>query len=153
MASRIDTLIPIALFYGWLFVLYWVHRLAHAVPLLRQFHIDHHMYILRTRSPQRWHWSNLFLFNDTYKSTIDLWITEVVPTVVFAAVFDTWEIAAFYYVWAAIFQEELEHNEKVNLPFFTFGRWHLVHHEHHRVNFGLFTDIWDTVFGTNRPLP
>jgi sterol desaturase/sphingolipid hydroxylase (fatty acid hydroxylase superfamily) len=112
--------------------------------------LDHHAYV--NTHETGWHWSNLFLFNDTWTSTLDLWITEVVPTIIFSAVTGQWWLCAFYYVWAAFIQEPLEHNNSINIPFLTHGRWHLIHHKNVKQNFGLFFPVWDVMFGTYKKL-
>ena len=132
----------------WTFCLYWIHRLAHRVPFANKFHQDHHLYINRNGGT-KWHWNNLFLYNDTWKSTVDLWITEVIPTLIFSAVTGHWWVSIFYYFWAALLQEVIEHNPKFDwYPLLTSGKWHLVHHRHQRKNYGLFIPLWDKLFNT-----
>jgi lathosterol oxidase len=138
-------------FLGWTLLLYWIHRIVHKLPYVKSWHWNHHSYILRY-GMQGWHWNNLFLFNDTWTSTLDLWVTEVIPTILFSWITGQWWIFVFYYLWAAFLQESLEHNKNVNVPFFTSGRWHLVHHRHPNKNYGLFFSIWDIVFNTNKKL-
>jgi sterol desaturase/sphingolipid hydroxylase (fatty acid hydroxylase superfamily) len=126
-----------------------MHRIAHIIPLIKNLHWDHHKYI-NSFQGNNWHWSNLFLYNDNWKSTADLWITEVFPTILFCLITSQWWIFIFYYLWAALAQEIVEHNPKVNLyPFFTFGKWHLKHHTNHKCNYGLFFPIFDLLFKTN----
>jgi sterol desaturase/sphingolipid hydroxylase (fatty acid hydroxylase superfamily) len=133
----------------WTLILYWIHRLAHKVPFLRYYHVAHHSFI-NNNITTSWHWSNLLLFNDNWKSTIDLWITEVIPTIVFSYVTNQWWLLGFYYVWAALIQESIEHNSKVNIYGITSGRWHLIHHKHTNYNYGLFFPVWDKLFVTNK---
>lgn len=130
----------------WTLCLYSIHRIVHVVKYFKIFHYDHHVYILKNKTG--WRWNNLLLFNDTWRSTIDLWITEVIPTILFSLLTGQWWISVFYYLWAAIFQESLEHNCNINYYPFTAGRWHLKHHERPDVNFGLFFPIWDKLFKT-----
>ena len=133
-------------FLFWTFVIYWMHRLVHIVPVVNKIHADHHRYVIR--NTVKWHWSNLFLYNDTWLSTLDLWISEVIPTMVFAYFFGIW-IFALYYVWAAFVQERIEHNENFDwYPFLTSGKWHMIHHKHSKVNYGIFFPIWDIMFKT-----
>ncbi len=134
-------------FFIWTFILYWIHRIAHRSKWLMQFHGDHHRYALKHCI--KWHWSNFFLFTDTKKSSIDLWLTEVIPTMIFSYVTGAWWIFLFYYIWAAFVQEILEHNQNVNIPFWSSGQWHMKHHYNPNVNFGLFFTFWDILFGTN----
>lgn len=136
------------IFLMWTFYLYWIHRIGHRISFVNKFHQDHHSYIIKNNGT-KWHWNNLFLFNDTWKSTIDLWITEVIPTVIFSAVTGHWWVLIFYYFWAAFIQEVIEHNSKFSMyPFLTSGKCHLVHHKNQRRNFGLFIPLWDKLFGT-----
>lgn len=134
-------------FFTWTFMLYWIHRSIHKIPYLLKVHRDHHRFILENNVS--WHWSNLFLYNDTFLSTIDLWITEVIPTIIFSALTGQWWIFIFYYLWAALIQESIEHNSSIDLPLLTSGRWHLVHHRNSNKNFGLFFSMWDIIFKTN----
>ena len=140
-------------FIEWLLVLYCIHRIAHKSSFLMKFHGDHHRHInkcIRNNETMRWHWNNLFLINDNVRSTIDLWLTEVLPTLIFSALTQQWWIFCFYYVWAAILQEKLEHNSAINLyPFLTFGSWHLLHHRNPNKNFCLLFPIWDILLRTN----
>jgi sterol desaturase/sphingolipid hydroxylase (fatty acid hydroxylase superfamily) len=138
----------VLVFLTWTFVLYWIHRVGHKIPFVNRFHQDHHLYINR-KGGTTWHWNNLFLYNDTWMSTIDLWITEVIPTIIFSAITGYWWVFVFYYLWAALLQEIIEHNPKFDwYPFLTSGKWHLVHHRNQRRNFGLFVPLWDILFGT-----
>lgn len=134
-------------FLAWTFLLYWIHRIGHKTPYVKRWHWDHHSYIVRNGSPG-WHWNNLFLFNDTWTSTLDLYVTEVIPTFLYSLITGQWWIFIFYYLWAALVQESIEHNKNFDLPLFTSGRWHLVHHRHPNKNLGLFFPIWDILFGT-----
>jgi len=143
----------ISVFISWTLYLYIIHRVIHSVglrffPVAFNAHADHHKYI-NTNKQTTWHWNNLFLFNDTWMSTLDLWITEVIPTLIFSLITGEWWVSVFYYVWAALIQEIIEHNPKFDLyPFLTSGKWHLVHHHNTSVNYGLFFPIWDILFGT-----
>jgi sterol desaturase/sphingolipid hydroxylase (fatty acid hydroxylase superfamily) len=134
-------------FLSWTFCLYWIHRVVHNVPYVKKWHWDHHSYIVRHGSPG-WHWNNLFLYNDTWRSTLDLYTTEVIPTAIFSWVTGQWWIFMFYYIWAAFFQQILEHHKNIDLPLFTSGKWHLIHHRHTNKNYSLFLPIWDIVFRT-----
>jgi sterol desaturase/sphingolipid hydroxylase (fatty acid hydroxylase superfamily) len=142
-------MIYIFAFLLWTLYLYWIHRILHSIPsFARDAHLDHHRFI-NIHGKTTWHWNNLFLFNDTWTSTMDLWITEVVPTVIFSYVTGYWWLSVFYYVWAAFIQEVIEHNPKFNIyPLLTSGQWHLVHHKQSDKNFGLFVPIWDIIFRT-----
>ena len=137
------------LFLLWTMILYWIHRCGHKIKFINKYHQDHHRYI-RYHPNVGWSWKNLFLYNDTKNSTIDLWITEVIPTIIFSYVTGHWVFFAFYYFWAAFVQESIEHNRKFSLYPLTSGKWHLVHHKNQNMNFGLFFPLWDIIFGTNK---
>jgi len=131
----------------WTFTLYWIHRIGHKTPFVKNWHRDHHSYIVNYGSPG-WQWNNLFLFNDTWTSTLDLYVTEVIPTLLFSLITGQWWISVFYYIWAAFFQERFEHNSNIDMPLVTTGKWHLIHHQQPTKNYGLFFPIWDILFGT-----
>lgn len=140
-------MIYIGYFLLWTLLLYIIHRLAHVLPVFRYYHLDHHKVI--NLNEVKWEWNNLLLYNDTAKSTVDLWLTEVIPTIVFSYLTSQWWILIFYYVWAAFIQERIEHNKNFNIPILTAGKWHLVHHKKGNYNYGLFFSIWDRLFRTN----
>lgn len=129
----------------WTLFLYVIHRIIHKIPIIRSIHLDHHAYV--NKHTTGWHWSNIFLYNDTVKSTIDLWITEVIPTVIFAVITGQYWLIIFYYLWAAFIQESVEHNMNIDWPILTCGKWHMIHHRS-LYNYGLFLPIWDMLFGT-----
>lgn len=132
-------------------MLYVTHRSAHALPVIRRIHADHHVHVHQDKVG--WSWKNLILYVDSPKSTADQWITEVIPTLMFCALTGAWWIGAFYYVWAAFIQEAIEHNQSFNwYPYLTSGKWHLIHHSHPTKNYGVFTPLWDKLFGTFKAL-
>lgn len=131
----------------WTLVIYVIHRLAHVLPLLKEIHHEHHKYITKNVAPT-WHWSNIFLFQDTWCSTVDVWLTEILPTVIFCTITGQWWIAVFFYIWSAVIQETIEHNPNFDFLFFTSGRWHLIHHKKGVYNYGIFHSGWDRIFGT-----
>ncbi len=138
----------LTIFLLWTFVIYWMHRLAHVMPVLKDIHAHHHVYV--NNNEVRWHWSNLFLYNDTWKSTADLWITEVIPTIILSYFFGWWLISVYWF-WAAFIQEVIEHNRKFDLyPLITSGKWHMLHHRDAKYNYGVMIPIWDIVFSTRK---
>ena len=135
----------------WTLMLYWIHRVGHKIHFVNYYHSFHHSFInknIKNGIVNSWHWNNLLLFNDNKESTIDLWITEVVPTILFSLITGQWWISIFYYVWASILQEPIEHNPKFDTSFILSGRKHLIHHKQSDKNYGLFFPIWDKLFGT-----
>jgi lathosterol oxidase len=138
----------VAIFISWTFVIYWMHRLVHCIPFLQTIHADHHRYV--NNHDIGWHWSNVFLYNDTWMSTLDLWITEVIPTMIISFFFGYW-LFVIYYFWAAFIQETIEHNNKFDLyPWLTSGKWHMMHHKNNSCNYGVFFPIWDILFNTRK---
>ena len=88
---------------------------------MKSWHCDHHNQV-SNGTYKGLHWTNLFLFFDSWRSTADQWATEVVPTLLFAAITGEWWVVAFYYIWAAFIQEAIEHNSTFNIyPFLTSG--------------------------------
>lgn len=136
----------------WTFMIYWLHRIAHKrVFLLTKYHMEHHRFILK--NDPKWHWSNIFLYQDNLESTIDVWLSEVIPTIIFCLVFNQWWILLLFYIWSAFIQESIEHNRKFNVfPFSTSGKWHLIHHLEGPYNFGIFHPLWDILFKTYKPI-
>lgn len=145
-------MVEIFYFILWTLLIYWCHRGMHVIPYLRDFHNNHHN-VVDDNETKGFHWTNFLLYFDTPRSTIDQWLTEVIPTILFCMITGSWWIAIFYYVWAAVVQEHIEHNYQVNLmPFLTSGKWHLLHHADKNKNFGFLTFIWDRLFETERKL-
>jgi len=140
------------IFLLWTFVVYWMHRAAHVIPFMRRFHMDHHKQV-SNQTIQGLHWKNALLWFDSKESTIDQWLTEVLPTIAIGIITGHWWLILAYYIWAAFIQEAVEHNAKINLyPFITSGKWHLIHHDNPNKNYGVFVPIWDIVFSTRKKL-
>ena len=132
--------------------MYWMHRAAHVIPFMRRFHVDHHKQVT-DQTINGLNWKNAFLWFDSKESTIDQWLTEVLPTIAISAITGHWWLLIAYYIWAAFIQEAVEHNDKINLyPFITSGKWHLIHHDNPNKNYGVFIPIWDIVFNTRKKL-
>ena len=129
--------------------MYGMHRVVHSSKLLGYFHIQHHKVI--NNKETKWHWNNVLLYNDDMKSTIDLWITDVTPTLIFCYFTGQWWIFFVYYFYAAFFQENIEHSFNVNIPLISSGRWHLAHHSDLRYNYGFVFTFWDKLFKTEKP--
>jgi sterol desaturase/sphingolipid hydroxylase (fatty acid hydroxylase superfamily) len=145
-------MIYVITFLSWTFLFYLMHRAAHILPFMRKYHMDHHKQVTQ-QTVQGLNWKNFFLYFDSWESTCDQWLTEVIPTLLFCIVTNQWWIAVFYYIWAGYIQEAIEHNDKINLyPFLTSGRWHLIHHDDPNKNYGVFFPIWDMLFKTWKPL-
>lgn len=138
----------IVVFLSWTFCIYWMHRFVHEFEFLRQYHMDHHAHVTN-ETLSGVNWKSMLLWFDSWKSTVDQWIMEVIPTIIISLITGHWWLMVFYYVWAAFIQEAIEHNKKINLyPFITSGKWHLIHHQDATKNYGVFFPIWDIMFGT-----
>jgi hypothetical protein len=119
---------------------------------MSQFHTDHHNQVTQ-ETIQGFNWKNIFLWFDSWKSTVDQWLTEIIPTIIICLITDQLWLFVAYYVWAAFIQENIEHNEKINLyPFLTSGKWHLIHHQDPTKNYGVFFPLWDMIFQTKADL-
>ena len=136
-------------FLMWTFCLYMSHRGAHHIPIIKDIHRHHHYYI-KTHNTPTWSWNNLLLFNDNWISTLDWWLTEVIPTILFCLITEQWWIAIFHYIYSATIQEQIEHNPNFSMyPWLSSGKWHLHHHLNDNTkNFGTFIIIWDKIFKT-----
>jgi len=133
----------------WTFVIYIMHRLAHVVPLLQPFHWNHHYTISRKENDGKFKISHLILYVDNFETTIDQWLTEVIPTIIFCTITGQWWIAILYWIDAAFIQESIKHNPNFNVfPLNTAGRWHLIHHSNSEKNYGIIFPIWDIIFNT-----
>lgn len=134
------------IFIAWTLYLYLLHRLVHITPVIKDIHRKHHVYALT--SDTKWRWNNLFLYNDNWIGTLDFWLTEVIPNLIFCYVFNVWWLFILFWVYAGLIQEHLEHNDKINYTFFTAGQWHLIHHRMYNKNYGLYIPLWDKIFKT-----
>ena len=142
----------ILVFILWTFMIYWMHRIVHMIyiPYLYEWHMDHHKQVSQDKIVGL-HWSNLFLYNDTWKSTLDLWAIEVIPTIIFCWIFNCWWIFFVYWFWAAFIQEAIEHNKNFDwYPWLTSGKWHILHHNQSKFNFGVYFPIWDILLKTHK---
>jgi sterol desaturase/sphingolipid hydroxylase (fatty acid hydroxylase superfamily) len=143
--------LEIVYFFLWTLVLYWIHRFVHRITFLKKYHLAHHKFINENDfNKSFWQLNNLILYNDNWKSTIDLWLTEVFPTIIFSIITGSWWIFFFYYSWAAFFQEMFEHKKGLSIPVLTCGDWHLEHHKNYKINYGIFFPLWDIFFRTNK---
>ena len=134
----------------WTLLLYIMHILAHQIPFLWYYHRDHHTQVA-TGNVGVWKWTNFFLYIDTWKTTVDQWLTEVIPTFVFSFITGAWWIFIGYWIWSATFQEIVEHNTNVDIyPIEISGKWHMVHHTYPDKNYGIIHPIWDLIFGTSQ---
>ena len=138
-----------AYFLIWTLVIYWTHKAAHSFEWLWQFHQAHHEVEYNGELEFSW-WNLVGWFND-WRSTLDQWITEVIPTGVFILIFpDAWPIAIFYYIDGFVLAEGLtDHNPRIDVPGLSMGRYHLLHHKNPNVNYDLYFRIWDRLFGTS----
>jgi sterol desaturase/sphingolipid hydroxylase (fatty acid hydroxylase superfamily) len=138
-----------AYFLVWNFIIYWMHRWAHNVPIMMRLHREHHKFI--RENSVHWHWNNVLLFNDNWPSTFDFWVTEVIPTLLFAWITGQWWLLIAYYVYSALILERFEHNPNFTAyPWYVSGKWHVLHHTHYPCNYGIIIPFWDWVFKTNR---
>ena len=129
-------------------MIYTMHRAAHQVPILWYLHRGHHKVQYRGDWEFSW-WNLLGWFND-WRSTLDQWIIEVIPTGLLVVIFpESWPIAVYYYIDGFVLAEGItDHNPRICIPGLAMGRYHLRHHANLKVNFDQFTHFWDWIFGT-----
>jgi len=137
----------IGVFLLWSFSEYIMHVLAHQIPMMKYIHSHHHRFIFQN-SNTKWDWRNIFLWTDSWMCTLDLWVIEVIPTLVISAVTGHWWLFLAFYIWTAYIQENVEHNPKIKIPNLTSGQWHLHHHVNSKSNFGTLVTFWDKLFRT-----
>lgn len=130
--------------------MYCTHVAAHKIPFLWRWHSDHHERITTGEYDGEFRWYHLFMYIDSWESTADQWLLEVIPTIIFCALTGHWWILIFYWLWSSIIEESIEHNDNINLYPLTSGKWHLIHHTDHNKNYGLLIPIWDMIFGTEK---
>ena len=142
----------VIVFLVWTFTIYWMQRLANVWSFMRKYHVDHHKQVTQA-TIQGLNWRNALLWFDSWESTVDQWLTEVIPTIIISCVTGHYWLLFAYYIWAGFIQEAVEHNKRINLyPFLTSGKWHLIHHEFPNKNYGVFIPLWDIVFRTRKGL-
>ena len=126
------------------FLIYWLHRLQHAVRPLWAFHSVHHTQTRLT-----------FLSGNRIHFVEQLYtgLLLMVPAFLLGVPQPLW----FPLLAAQTFSEAIQH-ARLNWTFGRFGRWivspafHAVHHStdarEYNGNYGLVFSIWDAVFGT-----
>ena len=131
----------------WTLLIYCTHRLAHSIPALWHFHQAHHAVSYDGKWEFSW-WNLIGWFND-WRSTLDQWLTEIIPTILYILLFhDAWPIAVLYYIDSFLSEGITDHNPRIAVPGLAMGRYHLAHHADMTMNFDLYTHFWDWVFGT-----
>lgn len=139
-------------FLGWTFIAYWTHRAAHAFDFLWKFHREHHVVVYEGKFEFSW-WNLVGWVND-WKSTLDDWLTEIIPLGLYIWIFPAaWPVVIYYYIDSSLSEGILDHNPRIDVPGLAMGRYHLAHHDDMRVNFDNYTRLWDWVFGTRNKLP
>jgi sterol desaturase/sphingolipid hydroxylase (fatty acid hydroxylase superfamily) len=93
-------------------------------------------------------WQNMFLYSDDWIGTADLFMTEVIPTLIFCYFTGQWWIFAVYYIWTAFIQKWVEHTPKFSVWSFSAEQCHLKHHTNWRTNYSISFPIWDIIFKT-----
>lgn len=138
----------LAVFLLWTLSEYTMHVMVHRVPWLAQVHSHHHKFIAMNNTT--WEWRNIFLWTDSWMCTLDLWIQEVIPTLIIVTLTGHWWLFGCFYIWTAFIQENVEHNPKIHVPWLSSGRWHLQHHINPKSNFGTIATFWDKLFRTEQ---
>ncbi|WP_374650304.1 sterol desaturase family protein [Dongia sp.] len=134
-------------FLVWTGLLYGIHRLAHRWAPLWQLHRAHHEEVYD--GSFEFAWTNLLFIYGSWRTTLDQWLCEIVPTIAFiAAVPRAWPLGILYLLDNIFAEGITDHNPRISPPLLAMGRYHLAHHKNSRVNFDGFTQFWDWVFRT-----
>lgn len=127
------------------FFYYWFHRLQHKSAFLWAFHSEHHS----LREMSAWN-SNHHFTEEIFR------VPFIVVPLSFLIQVDTGFVPAIVGLLLGL-QGQFEHSHtKLNLGKLRYviadNRFHRIHHSvelhHYDKNFGSFTSIWDSVFGT-----
>ncbi|MEJ0062639.1 MAG: sterol desaturase family protein [Alphaproteobacteria bacterium] len=140
------------------FFSYWMHRLAHVHkpwnPLWIN-HKPHHQIKYDEHTPVMvYDWREFIFWFGTWKQTLDVWITDTIPTILAACIIGGagWYILAFHYFYHVFLSGGLlEHNVKIKGPItriLACGQFHMQHHRKFDRNFGFVIGLWDYVFRT-----
>lgn len=135
----------------WTGLLYGLHCLAHRSAFLWRFHRAHHQ--VKYDGSFEFSWRNLIGFYNDWPSTIDQWLLEILPTLSLILLFPrAWPIGILYFIDNIFAEGITDHNPRIRPPFLAMGRYHLAHHRDPQVNLDGFTQFWDWVFGTRKPV-
>ncbi|AFT90608.1 sterol desaturase family protein [Paraburkholderia phenoliruptrix] len=126
------------------FFYYWMHRAQHAVPFMWRMHATHHSIRELTAWNCNHHVSEPLIYAVFVALPLTLihFKSGVVPAVAMTLI---------------AFQAHLSHSStRINLGPLRYiigdNKFHRIHHslelQHRRRNYGFFTTIWDTIFGT-----
>jgi sterol desaturase/sphingolipid hydroxylase (fatty acid hydroxylase superfamily) len=148
----------------WSFCAYSLHRLAHLKstynPLFR-IHLAHHLteYGKEDTYAFQWPaWPSYLLWFDDLNSSLDVWITLVLPAAVVSLIIPQthFSVLGFVYLYEVFLSEHnLDHNPQICgavTSVLAIGNYHLTHHHYPRYNYGLYLTLWDYVFVTVRPV-
>lgn len=126
------------------FFYYWLHRAQHAVPLLWRFHSVHHAIGDISAANAYAHWTEEF-----WRS-----LFIVLPSALFLPA----GIPAAPWIQTVMMVQAAYVHSQIRLHLGPFrwviceSRYHRIHHSieprHFDVNYGVFTPVWDWVFGT-----
>lgn len=124
------------------------HRAFHTVPFLWYLHKSHHDEV-NADYGNRPQWTAILLWTDSWKTTIDLWLIEYIPTAFYCWIFGCWWIAVMYYFWVAFVQDFIDHNPRFNLyPLLSSGKYHMQHHKNYKINYATMFPWSDWIMGT-----
>lgn len=146
----------------WTLISYALHRLAHTKsrynPLFK-IHLAHHKaeYGKEENYKFKWPgWRSFVLWFDDLKSSLDVWITLILPAVLVSLLFPTTHFAVLIFVYfyeVFLSEHNLDHNPEITgfvTRVLAIGQYHLTHHHYPKYNYGLYLTIWDIVFVTTR---
>lgn len=147
----------------WTLASYALHRLAHVKspynPLFK-IHLAHHKaeYGKEKNYDFKWPgWRSFVLWFGDLQSTLDVWITLIIPAIVVSILFTQTHFTVLIgvYLYEVFLSEHnLDHNPEITGPItrvLAIGQYHLTHHHYPKYNYGLYLTLWDIVFITTRP--
>ncbi|WP_343564317.1 sterol desaturase family protein [Kiloniella sp. b19] len=131
------------------FVTYWTHRIAHCWKPLWYLHEAHHS--VPYKGEYEFSLLNLVGWYNDWRSTLDVWVTEVLPMAGLVLLWPaTWPLAVLFYIDNVLSEGLTDHNPRINIPGLAMGKYHIEHHKDMSVNFDGYFRLWDKVFGTQR---
>lgn len=147
----------------WSLFSYSIHRAAHIKskynPLFK-IHLAHHKAQYGKEKDYRFKWPGwkaYFLWFDDLASSLDVWITLILPAILVSLVFPQshFTVLALVYLYEVFLSEHnLDHNPEIDGPIthiLAVGQFHLTHHHYPKYNYGLYLTLWDLVFVTAQP--
>jgi sterol desaturase/sphingolipid hydroxylase (fatty acid hydroxylase superfamily) len=152
-------MIIIGLFLLWTLLIYFMHRLAHyrhRFNPLYSIHLSHHKINYLEDENRKFKWYYLLFYFGGVLETMDVLLMLTMPAFMVYFVYPPMGIylLLFHYLYESFLSEGvLDHNPKIKgkiTNFFSWGKYHLIHHKTWKYNYSLMITLWDRVFRTRR---